>query len=61
MNITADLRDNSILAYNKMVCSRFYAFLLTMQINKLKKELKTAKKLKVLVELLDAYCQRIFR
>ena len=62
MNISAHLKVNSKLALNKEACSRYFAFYAygtdqQAEIN----ELKTAKKLKVPVELLDAYCQRIVR
>ena len=62
INISAHLRDISKLAFYKEACSRyftFYAYGTDQQANK--NELKTAKKLKVSVELVDAYCQRIVR
>ena len=60
--ISAHLRVNSKLALYKETCSRyfaFYAYATDQQAQK--KELKTAKKLKLPVELLDAYCQNILR
>ena len=62
MTISAHLRVYSKLAFNKEACSRYFAFYsygTDQQAEKM--ELKTAKKLKVPVELLDAYCQRIVR
>ena len=62
MTISAHLRVNSKLAFNKEACSRyfaFYAYGTDQQAEK--KELETAKKLKVPVELVDAYCQRIVK
>tara|TARA_B100000900_G_scaffold235258_1_gene199741 strand:+ start:37 stop:303 length:267 start_codon:yes stop_codon:yes gene_type:complete len=62
ITISAYLKVNSKLAFNKEACSRYFAFYaygtdLQAETN----ELKTAKKLKVPVELLDAYCQSIVR
>ena len=62
ITISAHLRVNSKLAFNKEACSRYFAFYAygtdqQAEIN----ELKTAKKLEVPLELLDAYCQRIVR
>ena len=62
ITISAHLRVNSKLAFYKEACSRyfaFYAYATDQQAQK--KELKTAKKLKLPVELLDAYCQNILR
>ena len=62
MTISAHLRVNSKLAFNKEACSRYfaiYAYGTDQQAET--NELKTAKRLKVPVELLDAYCQRIVR
>ena len=62
ISISLYLRDNSKLAFYKEVCSRyfaFYAYGTDQQAEK--KEFKTAKKLKIPVELVDAYCQRIVR
>ena len=62
ITISAHLKVNSKLAFNKEACSRYFAFYAygtdqQAEIN----ELKAAKKLKVPVELVDAYCQRIVR
>tara|TARA_B100000212_G_scaffold161797_1_gene121663 strand:+ start:419 stop:685 length:267 start_codon:yes stop_codon:yes gene_type:complete len=62
MTISAHLRVNSKLAFYKEACSRyftFYAYGTDQQAEK--NEFKTAKKLKIPVELVDAYCQRIVR
>ena len=62
MTISAHLKLNSRLAFEKMACSRYFAFYAYGTDQQAEKnELKTAKKLKVPVELLDAYCQRIVR
>ena len=62
MTISAHLRVNSKLAYNKEACSRYFAFYAYGTDQQAEtNELKTAKRLKVPVELLDAYCQRIVR
>ena len=62
MTISANLRVNSRLASHKEACSRYFAFYAygTDQ-QAFKNEHKTAKKLKVPEELVDAYCQRIVR
>ena len=62
MSISVHLKYNSKLAFYKEACSRyfaFYAYGTDQQAEK--KELKTANKLKVPVELVDAYCQRIVK
>ena len=62
ITISAHLRVNSKLAFYKEACSRyfaFYAYATDQEANE--NELKTARKLKVPVELVDAYCQRIVR
>ena len=62
MTISAHLRVNSKLAFKKIACSRYFAFYAYGTDQQAEKnELKTAKKLKFPVELLDAYCQRIER
>ena len=62
MTISAHLRVNSKLAFEKVACSRYFAFYAYGTDQQAEKnELKTAKKLKVPVELLDAYCQSISR
>ena len=62
MTISAHLRVNAKLALYKEACSRYFAFYAYGTDQQAEKnELKTAKKLKVPVELVDAYCQRIVR
>jgi len=62
MIISSHLRVNSKLAFKKVACSRYFAFYAYGTDQQAEKnELKTAKKLKVPVELLDAYCQSIIR
>ena len=62
MTISAHLRVNSKLAFYKEACSRYFAFYAygtdqQAEIN----ELKTANKLQVPIELVDAYCQMIVK
>ena len=62
MTISLHLGANSKLAFKKESCSRyftFYAYGTDQQAEK--KEFKTSKKLKVPLELVEAYCQRIVR
>ena len=62
ITISEHLRVNSKLALYKEVCSRYFAFYAYAEDQQAEKnELKTAKKLKIPVELVDAYCQRIVR
>ena len=62
ITISEYLRVNSKLAFNKEACSRYFAFYAYgTDLQAEENELKTAKKLKVPPELLDAYCQRIVR
>jgi len=62
MTISAHLRVNSKLAFYKEACSRYFAFYAYGTDQQAEKnEFKTAKKLKIPVELVDAYCQRIVR
>ena len=62
MTISAHLRVNSKLALYKDACSRYFAFYsYASDLEAEKNELKTAKKLKVPIELVDAYCQRLLR
>ena len=62
MTISTHLRVNSKLAFYKESCSRYFAFYAYGTDQQAEQnELKTAKKLKVPVELVDAYCQRIVR
>ena len=62
MTISAHLRVNSKLAFYKEVCSRYFAFYAYGTDQQAEEnEFKTAKKLKIPVELVDAYCQRVVR
>ena len=62
MTISAHLKVNSKLAFKKVACSRYFAFYAYGTDQQAEKnELKTAKKLNIPIELLDAYCQRIVR
>ena len=62
MTISAHLRVNSKLALYKDACSRYFAFYsYASDLEAEKNELKTAKKLKVPIELVDAYCQGLVR
>ena len=62
ITISEYLRVNSKLAFNKEACSRYFAFYAYgTDLQAEENELKTAKKLKVPPELIDAYCQRIVR
>ena len=60
--ISGHLRVSSKLAFYKESCSRYFAFYAYGTDQQAEKnELKTAKKLNVPPELVDAYCQRIVR
>tara|TARA_Y100000589_G_scaffold163572_1_gene155471 strand:+ start:1385 stop:1651 length:267 start_codon:yes stop_codon:yes gene_type:complete len=62
MTISSNLRVNSKLAFYKETCSRYFAFYAYGSDQQAEQnELKTAKKLKIEAELVDAYCQRIVR
>ena len=62
ITISAHLKTISKLAFYKEACSRYFAFYAYGTDQQAEKnELKTAKKLKIPVELVDAYCQRIVR
>ena len=62
ITISAHLGVNSKLALYKEACSRYFAFYAYGTDQQAERnELKTANKLKVPVELVDAYCQRIVR
>ena len=62
ISISAHIRVNSKLAFYKEACSRYFAFYAYGTDQQAEQnELKTAKKLKVPTELVDAYCQRIVR
>ena len=59
-SIAASLKENAKLSYFREVCARYFAFYSSgtdEQANS--NEIITAKKVKVPVELVDAYCQRI--
>ena len=62
ISISEHLKVNSKLALYKEACSRyfaFYAYATDQEADEI--ELKTARNLKVPIELLDAYCQSIVR
>ena len=62
ISISGHLKVNSKLAFYKEACSRYFAFYAYGTDQQAEKnEIKTAKKLNVPVELVDAYCQRIVR
>ena len=62
ITISGHLRVTSKLAFYKEACSRYFAFYSYGTDHQAEKnELKTANKLKVPVELVDAYCQSIVR
>ena len=62
ISISGHLRINSKLALYKEACSRYFAFYAYATDQQAEKnEIKTAKKLKVPLELIDAYCQSIIR
>ena len=62
ITISYHLKVNSKLAFKKVACSRYFAFYAYGTDQQAEtNEYKTAKKLKVPVELLDAYCQSIVR
>ena len=62
MTISAHLKVNSKLAFNKEACSKYFAFYAYGTDQQAEtNEHKTAKQLKVPIEFLDAYCQRIVR
>jgi len=62
ISISGHLRINSKLAFNKEICSRYFAFYAYGTDQQAEEnELKTARRLNVPLELVDAYCQRIVR
>ena len=62
ITVSKYLKDSAKLAFYKEVCSRYFAFYSYGTDQQAEKnELITAKKLKVPIELVDAYCQRIVR
>ena len=62
ISISGHLKVNSKLAFYKEACSRYFAFYAYGTDQQAERnEVKTAKKLNVPQELVDAYCQRIVR
>ena len=62
ITISGHLRVNSKLAFNKEACSRYFAFYAYGTDQQAERnEIKTAKRINVPIELVDAYCQRIVR
>ena len=62
ISISANLKDNSKLAYYKETCSRYFAFYAYGTDEEAEENEKiTSKKLKVPIDIVDAYCQRIVR
>ena len=62
ITISAHLRVTSKLAFYKEACSRYFAFYAYGTDQQAQNnEIRTAKKLKIPLELVDAYCQRIVR
>ena len=62
ISISGHLKVSSKLALYKEACSRYFAFYAYATDQQAEKnEIKTAKKLKVPLELIDAYCQSIIR
>ena len=62
LSISFHLKDNSKLAFYKETCSRYFAFYAYGTDQQAQNnEIITAKKLKIPLELVDAYCQRIVR
>ena len=59
-SIAGSLKENAKLAYFKEVCARYFAFYSYGTDEQAESnEIITAEKVKVPVELVDAYCQRI--
>ena len=59
-SIAGSLKETSKLAYFREVCSRYFAFYSYGTDEQAENnEIITAEKVKVPVELVDAYCQRI--
>ena len=62
ITISGHLRVTSKLAFYKEACSRYFAFYAYGTDQQAQNnEIRTAKKLKIPLELVDAYCQRIVR
>ena len=58
--ISLNLKNYSKLAFYKVTCSRYFAFYAYGTDQQAEKnEMKTANKLQIPIELVDAYCQRI--
>ena len=59
-SIAGSLKENAKLSYYREVCARYFAFYSSGTDKQAdSNEIITAKKVKVPVELVDAYCQRI--
>ena len=59
-SIAGSLKENAKLAYYREVCARYFAFYSSGSDKQAESnEIITAKKVKVPVKLVDAYCQRI--
>ena len=59
-SIAGSLKENAKLAYYQEVCARYFAFYSYGTDEQAESnEIITAEKVKVPVELVDAYCQRI--
>ena len=59
-SIAVSLKENAKLAYFREVCARYFAFYSYGTDEQAESnEIITAEKVKVPVELVDAYCQRI--
>jgi len=59
-SIAGSLKENAKLAYFREVCARYFAFYSYGTDEQAESnEIITAEKVKVPVELVDAYCQRI--
>ena len=59
-SIAGSLKENAKLSYYREVCARYFAFYSSGTDKQAESnEIITAKKVKVPLELVDAYCQRI--
>ena len=59
-SIAGSLKENAKLSYNQEVCARYFAFYSYGTDKQAENnEIITAEKVKVPIELVDAYCQRI--
>ena len=59
-SIAGSLKENAKLAYYREVCARYFAFYSSGTDKQAESnEIITAKKVRVPVELVDVYCQRI--